>query len=254
MPHIVIGIDGTNSHVYKTRWVEEFVNSVQAERENKLYLPGPTELLGSTGRDCEDLYIRAGNFLAARLAAYGLLTCRIRETRGVTITFVGHSRGGHTVIALARDCMMRVDHLFLYDAVDMSWVLGETGIIRNVDYAFHAMRSPRMRSRESWGNTGTDISGGILFPKYFETNHGGMGGDVGDTAPNPVMGDDSCIYRPPMPHMVYTRGMAITIPAPSPTSIHEENSGVYTVCANQSAAVHQWIKAQAYSRGLRFLQ
>jgi hypothetical protein len=253
MPNVVVGIDGTNSSAYSNRWVERFLNAVDANDRDKLYLQGPSELGGATGRDCEDLYHEALRFVYSRLIAAGVNPNRSQVIRNLTLTLVGHSRGGHTLIALARDLPIKVQNLFLYDAVDMSWVLGDTSVIRNVDKAYHAMRSSHMRSRESWGNTGTSISGGELGVAYFDTNHGGMGGDAGDTSPVPVIGDQSCTYRPPQPRVVGTSRHIVLLPPPPPTALGESFTRIHELCVSQSASVHYWMRQKATLNGIRFL-
>ncbi|MCC6599663.1 MAG: hypothetical protein IT223_03210, partial [Crocinitomicaceae bacterium] len=150
MKDIVIGVDGTNSFAYRngSRFVENFVRSVQSDFS--LYLPGPTDLQGATGFECSAIYDQVMAFILSTLRelGYNQRVCTVRPE--VRISLVGHSRGGHTVIAVARDLQLPVHFMGLYDAVDMTVTLGDTMVVRNTAYTYHAMRSPTMRSRSSW--------------------------------------------------------------------------------------------------------
>jgi len=246
MPHIVLGIDGTDSRSYRNRWVEQFVRDIDADYT--FYQEGPNDAV--TGWECSDRYQSALGFLNRTLRGLGI-SPNISPAN-LRLTLVGHSRGGHAVIALARDIPYRVDFLGLYDAVDMTSVLGDTAVIRNTNYCFHAMRAPYMNSRSSWGNTGTTITGGQLYSAYFATSHGGVGGDPGDSAPTPVIGDESCVYRPPQPVTLPMRPDSILIPARAAETLGEAFPDISGMCTTQSQLVHQWMREKAIERGLRF--
>lgn len=70
--------------------------------------------------------------------------------------------------------------LGLYDAVDMTYQLGDTAVVpANVVWCFHALRSRRVGSRESWGNTATRTARADrqhYFQREFDASHGSIGG------------------------------------------------------------------------------
>lgn len=261
MPHILIAIDGTNSVDYTIRsgesargrthgsWVQEFYHQAQADR--KAYWPGPTDLGGATGLDCAGIYAGAMEWLQRNLREYGV-SLRSCVSIDIQLTLVGHSRGGHTVIELCNNLPIPVNFLGLYDAVDMTAALGDTSVIRNARFTAHARRSPFMDSWSWWGNTGTSASSGVYRERYFDTNHGGIGGDVGD-AEAPL--DSSCVYRPPAPEVTRCyRGECYEVPnSATPRYAGEMNPDVHRRCGVESIAAHSWIRQQATSRGVRFV-
>lgn len=252
MPHIVVAIDGTNSHVYRNRWVEQFCQQVRAD--HKQYWPGPTDLYGITGLDCDELFNSAMRWLDGILGQYGL-THRTATAESVNLTLVGHSRGGHTVIDICNHLPFQTTFLALYDAVDMTAALCDTQIIRNSQYTAHARRSPHMNSRSWWGNAGTSVARGIYEERFFETNHGGIGGDPGDETIS-VVSDNSCIYTPvpPDPPVVRERcyrGECFEIPTRR-RFVGETHPDVHSLCGIQSEEANNWIRQRAVSSGMQF--
>jgi pimeloyl-ACP methyl ester carboxylesterase len=103
---------------------------------------------------------------------------RIQERRKIFMT--GYSRGGAIVIHTARLLQLRglrVEAMFLFDAVSRNPNLDANTIPSNVGRCFHAVRDPRAGSRESFGNCGlqADVPR-TLELRFFQTTHGGMGG------------------------------------------------------------------------------
>ena len=81
------------------------------------------------------------------------------------------------VAVILKEYDIKVEAMFLFDAVDRSLRLSGDVIPNNVEYCYHAFRHPASKSRESFGNTGTRSQHGVNFEKaYFMTTHGGLGG------------------------------------------------------------------------------
>lgn len=103
---------------------------------------------------------------------------RIQERRKIFMT--GYSRGGAIVIHTARLLQVRgirVEAMFLFDAVSRNPNLDAEVIPSNVGRCYHAIRDPRAGSRESFSNCGlTSEVPGVLTRRFFMTTHGGMGG------------------------------------------------------------------------------
>lgn len=202
MVHILLAVDGTYSSTeynvdgnrsYVRRFYDRFAGA------QKRFFEGPGSgtmggLRGLIGTDVDDIEERAWNSLRRLIRVAG-------DTRDTRISLVGHSRGGHIVCAIARRLMglhvggmtpvmhapgtrvrqgppYRVHFLGLYDAVDMTWNSGNTDRIpRNVNWYVHAMRSPELGSRSSWGNTGmADLCSQQVQTRYFQATHGAIGG------------------------------------------------------------------------------
>ena len=68
--------------------------------------------------------------------------------------------------------------LALFDAVDRALFLDTDVIPKNVQMAYHALRSPTAGSRRSFANTGTSHESGSSYFKqdHFLCTHAGMGG------------------------------------------------------------------------------
>jgi hypothetical protein len=97
----------------------------------------------------------------------------------VWIVLTGHSRGGPAVVELAKLLapIVPVYFLGLYDAVDRQPCLNSDKV-ENVIYTYHARRNvEEMNSRNLFGNAATSSSTGFYEEKYFDTAHGGVGGD-----------------------------------------------------------------------------
>ncbi len=195
---------GANSHVYC------FYRDLSVQGGTKRYFDGPTDrgILGSLGFDTGSIIDNVNLFIARslhRLAPplrgieVNYLANHLHYLRGpafandladIEFCLVGHSRGGHIAITIAESLPKRVKFIGLYDAVDRSLlVLGRD--IRNVELTYHARRSPTMRSRGSFGNTGTATAdGGQYISRFFSTSHGGVGGDPSPA--NSITADLTC--------------------------------------------------------------
>ena len=277
MPHIVVGIDGTNSINYVRNWVYLFCAEVKADAV--LYLDGPTQAMGVTGWDCTEIYEKAKKFIEFNVGRVQFQKRSDPRDSDLRITLVGHSRGGHTAIALARDLKYPVYFLALYDAVDKTLVLGDTTIVRNVKHTVHARRSPFMSSRDSWGNTGLRSSSGTYKSEFFATNHGGVGGDDGlleaDSSSmnrtnshrrTGIFDDGSCTngfvafleYKKAIydangdPLFLALSGKNGNTKINNSTfPFHGENN-IGALCGQQSEAAHKWICHHAKLNGIRF--
>lgn len=191
--------DGSNSHVYR------FYNTINADRA---YWNGPGELSGGEvfGRGSgatvtgvsswinkkiislvKDPKItkKIGGFSSAEAYKFRkkFLSLNSEEKKAkraqfqdaIRVVLVGHSRGGLIAICAAKEIILPIYWMGLYDAVDMHPTL-EANVIHNVDHTAHALRSPSLGSRKSWGNCGRRSSGNYI-EKIFHTSHGGVGGD-----------------------------------------------------------------------------
>jgi hypothetical protein len=137
----------------------------------------------------------------------------IKPDFGGEIVLVGHSRGAVIAGDLARhigkELKLGVYFLGLYDAVDRSAIGsagegGSGGGVENVVLTCHARRNQTstndpalsMRSSQtSFGNDYTFSVTGFYRERYFDTNHGGIGGapDLDYETVNKWIGDMTCI-------------------------------------------------------------
>ncbi len=212
MVHILLAVDGTYSsseynvdgnRSYVRRFYDRFSGGP------KRFFEGPGSgtmggIRGLIGTDVDDIEERAWAALRGLIRSAG-------DRRDTRIALVGHSRGGHIVCALARRLVglhvgsmspslraptmrdpsmraqrdrapagptYRVHFLGLYDAVDMTWNAGNTDQIpSNVDWYAHAMRSPELGSRSSWGNTGmATLCSQRIQTHFYRATHGAIGG------------------------------------------------------------------------------
>lgn len=201
-------------------YVQAFHRLVKIPAKRKYYAAGPgikkyqsagglgENVDAATGAGCDEIEANAWKWLAAQL----------REDPTARVILVGHSRGGHIVTDIAirlaklregdfvpqlravgevpgggqfnfQDGVMHFEppppfqgvyFLGLYDAVDMTYQLGDTAVVPgNVVWFFHALRSKRVGSRESWGNTATKTARADqqhYFQQEFDASHGAIGG------------------------------------------------------------------------------
>ena len=206
MSFILVAIDGTASATgYNTSYTNgqgTFVNKSYVRKfhdnatvESKYFAEGPTSLI--TGSD-------TGGIIDA---AWSFLTRSLGRTPEAKVVLVGHSRGGHAVAAIAirlkrhkvgdfqtrftapgwtnPNSVQLVHFMGLYDAVDRTRVHGgDTSVVpSNVVNFAHAMRSPTLGSRTSFGNTATRVNNSNVHlqnysARHFEATHGAIGGSV----------------------------------------------------------------------------
>ena len=216
---VLVAVDGTNSRssAYSggsdedrmlcfahESFTQQFARRLVALPHNKKFLHGPHDLGGSTGLESTDIEREAWEWLRLRL----------RSQPDARVVLVGHSRGGHIVnhLAIRLSRLMQgefvvrmsaagsppwrgtepqlVHFLGLYDAVDMTFALGDTSAVpANVTWCYHAIRDESLGSRAAWGNTATgglaESQGGgdhrrRVMRRFFGT-HGSLGGAVAET-------------------------------------------------------------------------
>lgn len=220
--YIVVAIDGTSSRefgysggnddknqvcVFNESYTREFHRRVTVPDTQKYFNHGPDSQI--TGGDSKEI----------EQAAWDWLRRRLEYLPNARVVLVGHSRGGHIVINLAIRLskvrqgafvpqlraapgvgggrtmfleplppMQPVHFLGLYDAVDMTYALGDTSEVpANVVWFYHALRGTRVGSRKAWGNTGTKTArkdDSHYFQKEFDATHGAVGGAI----PEPCAG------------------------------------------------------------------
>lgn len=198
--HILIAVDGTFSATdynvggnrsYVRRFFDRFSGAAKSFFEGPG--EGPGGIGGVMGTDVDDILEDSWQALSRTLRREG-------DTTGMKVSLVGHSRGGHIVTALAQRLVRarigdfspglrgpfavndnphyEVQFLGLYDSVDMSWNGGNTDTIPDgVRFYAHAMRSPTLGSRSSWGNTSSAIVCSTRHrTRFFNATHGAVGG------------------------------------------------------------------------------
>lgn len=185
---MIVVVDGTgpdSDAEYQTELGNSFCSQI-ANGAGGVYFRGPT-LFGS---EVEGIANRAAD------AAMTL------SRAGAPVLLAGYSRGGCSAILAAKrlkDVNIRVNALFLFDAVDMqvSDLSSSQTIGDNVDFVAHA-RSARdimfwfqnpVRSRFYFYNTGRWLAGsGTMEERSFTGSHGAVGG-----APwSDITGDAAC--------------------------------------------------------------
>lgn len=214
MSFILIAIDGTSSATgYNTTYETEngIATNVSFVRQfydaasigAKRFWEGPQN--AATGTDSGGILESAWTFLAGRLSVFP-------ESK---VVLVGHSRGGHMVTALAirlgkysvgdfqskmtmpggqtTNPPQLVHFLRLYDAVDRTYSIGgDTEVVPpNVVNFAHAIRSPWVGSRTTFGNTATRANkSNVHLSNYsvtpFSATHGAIGGAVPHRCPSTV--------------------------------------------------------------------
>lgn len=214
--YIVVAIDGTSSKgfgysggnddrrqvcVFNESSTRAFHRRALVPDYQKYFHHGPDSQV--TGSDCT----------AIEQAAWDWLRRRLEYTPLARVVLVGHSRGGHIVTKLAirlskvlqgsfvptisamppspasgesqflqqaRQPIQPIHFLGLFDAVDMTYALGNTiEVPPNVVWFYHALRSKQVGSRAAWGNTATRtarIDNDHYFQRKFAATHGAIGG------------------------------------------------------------------------------
>lgn len=220
--YIVVAIDGTSSREFgysggndDKNKVCVFNESYTREFHRRVMVPGPQKYF----HHGPDSQITGGDSKEIEQAAWDWLRRRLEYQPDAKVVLVGHSRGGHIVINLAirlskvrlggfvpvlraapgpageRQVFLQalppvqpVHFLGLYDAVDMTYALGDTSVIpANVVWFYHALRGKKLGSRKAWGNTGNETARtdpSHYFQVEFDATHGAVGGAI----PEPCSG------------------------------------------------------------------
>ena len=174
-----IGIDGTgprSNNAYEIEFQDSFVNKLYRNCSLRdaysVYRRGPT----LWGFESTSISSEVVNFVKKVVQNYG-------DNR---ICMGGYSRGGAICIDVAqrlqRDTSLdvEIECMVLFDAVDRAPGIDASYIPENVQYAYHAMRDPKLGSRSYFGNCGTTInSPGKLEMRYFLATHAALGGMPG---------------------------------------------------------------------------
>ena len=212
---MLVIIDGTgesNSVQYQETMKKGFLKQLEKESPiyPKKYFRGPTW----SGSECDDIVQSALNWISQNmqgiprgtkpelyLAGYsrgGTIAIAIaQEIQKLAANPTGQShydRGSYlisedhadqfnkelydTYAHLWRDLNDNIKCLALFDAVDRALFMNTDVIPKNVQMAYHALRSPTAGSRRSFGNTGTSHESGPAhyLPNYFLCTHAAMGG------------------------------------------------------------------------------
>lgn len=171
--------DGSNSHV------AQFLREYRGNKPSLDDTHGPNTL----GLDVGAIFRRA--------TVHALVGYNGGER---VFDIVGHSRGGHIAILVARELMekrfegSRVRFLGLFDAVDRSPSPWSAVIPTVVENCWHAVRNPLTLNRTWFGNTGRVSYSARYHEKLFWASHGAIGGDPasswsfgGLTGPNSLL-------------------------------------------------------------------
>jgi hypothetical protein len=172
--------------------------------------------------------------------------------KDVKIILIGHSRGCLATKTLAKmlSPIVQVYFMGLYDSVDKNFCLGG-GIIENVKYVYHAMRSDKVGSRTSFGHSSTQYASDVTYTsKSFYTSHGGIGGDhVTDPKRISILGDNSCIPQPTEKIINLGDGMTTVIDNTNPLS-RLLGKPINEICEDGKKAADAFVRAGARERGL----
>ncbi len=264
---IVLGIDGTDSKSWMKKdgsnsSVFKFVRDSSADY--KAYFSGPNTFGTDDNKILEDC-VRKFHAILQKINCGG---------RVVRVYLTGHSRGGLIAINLAKKIKaitgQYVTFAALYDAVDrdIDWfdVIrlayspktgetpdsidnsgGMTGVmIDAIKFTAHARRSMTVESRGWFGNTGTKSSL-VYEQEFFDTSHGGMGGDPIYIPPKPgkwldmLSVDDSCSSNHhTLPDESLRRNKSQTI------------YNIQELCYHESKRADKWLRDKAREKGLSF--
>lgn len=170
---IVVGIDGTGpffDSTYTEEFKDSFVRKICPDQNpNKQYYRGPIGPGGGLIEAVNNGY----NYIIGRYGWAG------RDNR---ILLTGYSRGGLGVLVIAerlKAMNINVAAMMLFDAVDRHAVLNAPTVPSNVAEVLHVRRHPDTKSRESFGNCGTQAASPMMTKykeEYFNCTHGGVGG------------------------------------------------------------------------------
>ena len=202
---IFAGIDGTgdaDDTVYARDFKDSCVNELARSWPRQafaFYQRGPTASDLNLGDNTRQKAGFAYDFI------YMASTSGKSLGKNSRVFLAGYSRGGAAVIDVCHRLHrvgIRVDCLFLYDAVDMSMLLANVDRIPpNVALCYHARRDPGTRSRPDWGNcvTYSTPTTRLPFPRaVFNCTHAGMGGVPWTREQKPTMAGDKIVEGYPV--------------------------------------------------------
>jgi hypothetical protein len=143
-----------------------FDQSVEARR---LYLRGPTAF----GTEVDGIANAVARFVLRSL-----------DDGDRKIVLAGYSRGGAAIVVAAnrlnpelRRRGIRIEAIFLFDAVDRDRYTDSSTVPDCVSIAYHALRSPAVGSRNYFGNAAAVAAPpAILHQKWFAGTHAALGG------------------------------------------------------------------------------
>lgn len=189
------------------------------------------------------------------------------STNDVWIVLVGHSRGAIATTELAKMLapLVKVFFMGMYDAVDREPCL-DSSHIQNVQFTCHARRNAsEMNSRNSFSNTAT-VSTESYVERYFDTSHGGMGGDINTKSTGAFnkylnMGvDTTCVPNTTRTYINPKTGMRSTVVEKHnwvEDSVFQKpgNSGktIDQICAAGRDDAKKWLENQARAKGIPLL-
>lgn len=145
---------------------KSFVNRICQNNTGSLYRRGPVTLGGGLMRAIDDAVEHIVNSLKNEPNADVLLT--------------GYSRGAAGAVVVAKRLQKKginVKAMMLFDCVDRHLFIDAAVIPNNVGSVLHIRRSKDARSRESFGNDGTQWNPPTVYQQQmFKGTHGAMGG------------------------------------------------------------------------------
>lgn len=183
---IYAGIDGTgiaDNDKYHREFENSHVRNLYKDwnyRGYALYERGPALAGFETGYLAKKIY----QGIIRRMVNWS------PEMRAKAVFLAGYSRGGAAVIEVAKWLKadgIPVESLILFDPVDraihngvLRGMLRNTPIVDTVKNVIYAKRSPRSKSRESFGNCGLRAENlektNFIPPMEFKGTHGALGG------------------------------------------------------------------------------
>ena len=169
----------------------------------------------------------------------------------VRVVIIGHSRGGlaATVLAKMLSPLVKVYFLGLYDSVDRQPCLdGQT--VENVHVVYHARRSPDMNSRWYFGNTSVQYKTDLpAREEFFETTHGGIGGDYIDDPRKVGFGTDTTCVPYGKEMIVTADGNMVEIDRTHPVA-KKKGRPINQICEEGKRGADRFIREGARRFGL----
>jgi hypothetical protein len=169
----------------------------------------------------------------------------------VKVVIIGHSRGGlaATVLAKMLSPIVKVYFLGLYDSVDRQPCLdGQT--VENVHVVYHARRNPEMGSRSYFGNTSVEYKTDLApNEKFFNTTHGGIGGDFVDDPKKIGFGSDATCVPYGKEMVVMPDGAMVEIDR-THRMAKKEGRPINQICEDGKQAANRFVREGARKFGL----